>query len=284
MEKLKINIHITFILFACVLVYFGQSFLFLNYLIVMFIHELSHAFVARKLGYNIKNIKLIPFGICLNINSVNILPKDEIKIALAGPIINFFLALCTIALWWIFPESYNYTYLFCYANFITGVFNLIPAFPLDGGRVLLSFLKLKSSSKKAVKVSKLFNIIIAIFLFCVFIYSCFTNINLTYFFVCLCVLSGIFEKNNHLKYSIINYGYFKKIGKVIKIKPILVSQNEPLYIACKYIDNFSYISVNIADEEKNIIATYTEVEFLKLLERYNATTPFKYVLKVQKLS
>ena len=102
--------------------------------------------------------------------------------------------------------------------------------------------------------------------------------------MCLCVLSGIFEKNNHQKYSVINYGYFKKIGKVIKIKPILISQKEPLYSACKYIDNFSYISVCVADEEKNIIATFTETEFLKLLERYNATTPFKYVLKVQKIT
>ena len=282
MEKLKINIHPTFILFACLLIYFGQSILFFNYLLVMFLHELAHAFVARRLGYNIKNIKIIPFGICLNIKSINLLPKDEIKIALAGPIVNFFLALCTIALWWVFPESYNHTFIFCYANFITATFNLIPAFPLDGGRVFLSLLKLKSSSKQAIKVCKLFNIIIALFLFVMFIWSCFISVNLTYFFVCLCVLSGIFDRNNQQKYSIINYGYLKKVGKVIKIKPILISQEEPLYSACKFIDNFTYVSVSVSDEDKNIIATFSETEFLKLLEKYNATTPFKYVLKVQK--
>ena len=143
MEKLKINIHPTFIVFACLLIYFGQALLFFNYLLVIFLHELSHAFIARRLGYNIKNIKLIPFGICLNINSFSITPKDEIKIALAGPITNLFLVLCTVAIWWVFPSTYNYTYIFCYANFITAIFNLIPAFPLDGGRVLLAILKQK---------------------------------------------------------------------------------------------------------------------------------------------
>ncbi len=282
MEKLKIHVHPTFLIFACLLIYFGQSLLLFNYLLVMFLHEFAHAYVARKLGYNIKNIKLIPFGICLNINSINILPKDEIKIALAGPVLNLFLALCTISLWWVFPSTYNYSYIFCYANFITATFNLIPAFPLDGGRILLSLLKMKLPIKTSVKISRVFNIIIACLLFCIFILSCFININLTYLFVSMCVLSGIFDRNTRQKYTFINYGYFKKIGKIIKIKPLLVSQDEPLYSVCKHIDNFSYISVNISDDEKNIISTFSEAEVLKLLERYNASTSFKYVLKAKK--
>ena len=210
MEKLKINIHPTFIVFACLLIYFGQALLFFNYLLVIFLHELSHAFIARRLGYNIKNIKLIPFGICLNINSFSITPKDEIKIALAGPITNLFLVLCTVALWWVFPSTYNYTYIFCYANFITAIFNLIPAFPLDGGRVLLAILKQKFNGKTAIKICKLFNIIICLFLVFLFVFSCFFNINLTYLFVTFCVLSGIFDNNKYQKYALINYGVLKK--------------------------------------------------------------------------
>ena len=216
--------------------------------------------VARRLGYNIKNIKLIPFGICLNINSFNILPKDEIKIAVAGPIVNFFIALLTIALWWVFPETYNYTYIFCYANFITGSFNLIPAFPLDGGRILLSVIKQKTNVKNAIKICKIINILLSILLILLFIYSCFVSINLTYLFVTFCILSGVFEKNNFQKYTLINYGVLKKIGKVVKIKSILISQEEPIYRVCKYIDNFSYLSVSVSDKEKNIIAVFSETE------------------------
>ena len=282
MEQLKIKIHPTFILFACVLVYFGQTILFLNYLLVMFVHELAHAFVARKLGYNIKNIKIIPFGISLNMNSINLMPKDEIKIALAGPLVNFFLALCTVSLWWIFPVTYNYTYIFCYANFITAMFNLIPAFPLDGGRVVLSLLKQKYPMKLSTKLCKIFNIMISALLLALFIFSCFTFVNFTYLFVIFCIMSGVIDKNKFEDYTLINYGVLKKIGKVIKIKPLVVSQNEPLYRICRYIDNFSFVTISVSDDEKNIVATLTETDFLKMLEKYNSTTAFKYVLKIQK--
>ena len=123
------------------------------------IHELAHAFVAKKLGYKLNNIKLIPFGICLNLNSNQISPKDEIKIAIAGPLINLFLCLILICIWWFLPSTYNFTNVFCYANLITCLFNLIPAFPLDGGRILHAMLKENFSSKKSLKLTKIINIL-----------------------------------------------------------------------------------------------------------------------------
>lgn len=282
MEKIKIKIHPTFIVFACLLIYFGQSILFFNYLIVMFVHEFAHAFVAKRLGYNIKNIKLIPFGISLNMNADNLMPKDEIKIALAGPIVNLFLSLVTISIWWLFPESYNYSYIFCYANFVTAIFNLIPAFPLDGGRVLLSLLKQKYSLKNSIKFCKIINVVISVLLLFLFVWSCFISINFTYLFVIFCVLSGVLDNNKMQNYTLINYGVLKKIGRVVKLKQIVISQNEPLYRVCKYIDNFSYLSISVLNEDKNIIFVFTESDFLKLFEKYNASTPFKYVVKMQK--
>ena len=112
MEKIKIKIHPTFIIFACILVYFGKLLLFLNYILVIFLHELAHLLVARRLGYNIKSIKVIPFGVSLNIDSFNLMPRDEIKIALAGPMLNFLLSILCLSVWWVFPETFNYTYLF----------------------------------------------------------------------------------------------------------------------------------------------------------------------------
>lgn len=282
MEKIKVKIHPTFIVFACLLIYFGQSVLFFNYLIVMFVHEFAHAFVAKRLGYNIKNIKLIPFGISLNMNADNLMPKDEIKIALAGPIVNLFLSLVTISIWWLFPESYNYSYIFCYANFVTAIFNLIPAFPLDGGRVLLSLLKQKYSLKNSIKFCKIINVVISVLLLFLFVWSCFISINFTYLFVIFCVLSGVLDNNKMQNYTLINYGVLKKIGRVVKLKQIVISQNEPLYRVCKYIDNFSYLSISVLNEDKNIIFVFTESDFLKLFEKYNASTPFKYVVKMQK--
>lgn len=281
MEKIKIKIHPTFVLFACILIYFGKSVLFFNYLLVIFLHELAHGFVAKRLGYKLKDIKLIPFGICLNILDSDLTPNDEIKIALAGPIVNFILAVVTMSLWWVFPYSYNYTCFFCYANFITGIFNLIPAFPLDGGRVFLSFLKQKFLLKTAIRICKIFNLCVAFLLLIMFIISCFFAINFTYLLVLSCVLCGIFD-NNKQKYSLINYGILKKIGKVLKSKSLVVFKDEKMYKVCKFIDNFSYIIVYIIDENKKVLTTLTEQQFLFLLENFGASTKFSTALKLEK--
>lgn len=282
MEKLKINIHPTFIIFACILIYFGKAILFFNYVLVMFLHEMAHAFVARRLGYNIKNIRLIPFGICLNMNSCDLVPKDEIKIALAGPIVNLILVLITLSLWWVFPYTYNYTYLFCYCNFITAIFNLVPAFPLDGGRVLLSVLKQKVTTNVAIKFCKVVNIVMIIVLLGLFILSCFYSINLTFLFVILCLLSGVLDNNKMSKYTLINYGVLKKMGSVVRTKPLVVINTTKMYKLCKFIDNFSYISVTVIDENKIPQVTLTETQFLNLLEKYGASTNFITALKQEK--
>ncbi len=283
MEKLRIKIHPTFIIFACVLIYFGKAVLFFNYVLVMFLHELAHAFVARRLGYNIKNIKLIPFGICLNMNSCNLVPKDEIKIALAGPVVNFIFVFLSLALWWVLPSTYNYTYIFCYCNFITGIFNLIPAFPLDGGRVLLSLLKQKVTTNVAVKFCKSINIVIILGLLTLFILSCFYSINLTFLFVILCLVSGVIDNNKVGKYTLINYGILKKVGSVVKTKPLVVVNTTKMYKLCKYIDNFSYIQITVLDENKTPQTTLNETQFLNLLEKYGASTDFLTVINNEKL-
>ena len=116
MSKIKIKIGISFWIFALICILIGQGLLLINYMMVLFIHEYAHAYVAYKLGYAIKNIKVIPFGISLNMQDTNLSYQDQIKIALAGPMVNILMAIVTIALWWIFPISYAYTYMFCFAN------------------------------------------------------------------------------------------------------------------------------------------------------------------------
>jgi len=263
-----------------ILIYFNKFVLFANYIVVIIIHELSHAIVAKRLGYKLNYIKLIPFGICLDIKSNDIMPKDEIKIALAGPLANFVLSFFMLALWWIFPSSYNYTNLFCYANFITALFNLIPALPLDGGRVFLSVFKLYTNShQKAVKLSKIINILVSVCLLFLFILSCFYEVNFTYLFVIFCVLSGLFDNNKNQKYSFINYSNKKKIGKILRVKTLCVYQDEPLYKICKHIDNFSYLKLMVFDNKKNIMGELNENEILSFLESETATTSFGFILK-----
>lgn len=277
MEKLKINVHATFVLFACILVYFGQGLLLICYLVTILLHEYSHAYVAKRLGYNLKNIKLIPFGICLNMHSSIQNPKDEIKIAVAGPAMNFILCIFCLSLWWVFPSSFNYTNLFCYANFVTCFFNFLPAFPLDGGRIMLAILKQKLAEKTAINFCKIINITLATLLIILFVFSCFISLNLTYLFVAFCVLCGVFDISEKNQYFKINYANAKKVGRVVKIKNLYVKNTEKIFKLSKYLDNFSYINLYIYDEFDNLQVIIDEKSFLNLLESTPCAMTFKEV-------
>lgn len=112
------------------------------------LHELSHSFVAIRYGQSITNITLFIFGGVAQIKGEPAYPKAEFNMAIAGPLSSFFLSL-------IFFVIYNlvisqvakalFQYL-SYLNFMLGAFNLIPGFPMDGGRIVRAYLWKKTNN------------------------------------------------------------------------------------------------------------------------------------------
>ena len=168
LKGLKFKISPWFVLLGVVLVYFNLSAMFLFYLVAILLHELGHALVAKKLGYKLNTITLMPYGTELSGEQTIFSFRDEILISLAGPFVNLVLIVLNLALWWMFPVYYYYTELFVVANLASLLFNLLPVFPLDGGRVLLSILSQKINRQKAYNLIKLFGIIIAVVFFVMF--------------------------------------------------------------------------------------------------------------------
>ncbi len=273
MGKIKFKIHPLFLVFAVALVYFGQGVLFVNYLVVMIFHEYAHAYTAKRLGYNLQNIKLIPFGICLNINSTTLDPVDEIKIAIAGPFCNFVFGMAMIAIWWIFPATYNVTNLFCYANFVTAIFNILPAFPLDGGRVLHACSSRIFGQDKASKICKISSAILCVILLILFLASFFISSgNFTYLFVIFCLLTGFSQKDEKLSYSFFNLSKVKKNKRILKIKNLYVCDEIKLFKLCKYIDSSSFLNLYVCDKNGDFVDNISEKELGNLLENNNSTT------------
>lgn len=112
------------------------------------LHECGHIFCAAKLGFECSKISLMPYGAAAQCDIEGISAADEIRLALAGPIVNFALCVAVAGLWWFFPQTYAYTDIIFYANSAMLVINLLPAYPLDGGRiakcVICKFLKPKA--------------------------------------------------------------------------------------------------------------------------------------------
>jgi Zn-dependent protease/CBS domain-containing protein len=136
--------------------FLGAFFLFLCVLV----HELTHSYIANREGMEVKEITLFIFGGVSQLTKEPEDPRKELKVALGGPLSSLVLAF----LFWILskatlpsPHLILFTGLLGYLAFINlslAVFNLIPGFPLDGGRVLRALYWRKTGSlKKATRIA-----------------------------------------------------------------------------------------------------------------------------------
>jgi Zn-dependent protease len=102
------------------------------------LHELGHALVARRLGVPVVGIELHFFGGAAQMNGMPRTPNDEILVAGAGPAVSF--ALAGIGYGSAAITGAPVLALFAVINLVLGAFNLLPAFPSDGGRILRAWL------------------------------------------------------------------------------------------------------------------------------------------------
>ncbi|MDI3338921.1 MAG: site-2 protease family protein [Sphaerobacter sp.] len=102
-------------------------------------HELGHSFVAQSKGIPVRAITLFIFGGVAQISRESQTARDEFQIAIAGPAVSLVIGATSLALWWLTRGTTDFlAAMLLYlglANLILVGFNLIPGFPLDGGRV-----------------------------------------------------------------------------------------------------------------------------------------------------
>ncbi len=146
------------------------------------LHELAHAIVARRYGVLTKHITLLPIGGIAQFESMPKKPGHELLIALAGPLTNIVLAIVMIPLVSMQvlaqPEALvtinttNFLFTLIVINVWLGIFNLIPAFPMDGGRVLRAALSFWMGHERATKIAAMFGQVFGlVFFFAGFVYN-----------------------------------------------------------------------------------------------------------------
>ncbi len=138
------------------------------------LHELGHSYVALKNGVRIKNITLMLFGGVASMEEIPRNPKIELKMAMAGPGVSLMLAVIFTLLYSLVRPVVGgdspisiLLHLLGALNVVLGIFNLIPAFPMDGGRLLRAYLATRMSyinaTRNAVYVGKMFAFAMGIF-------------------------------------------------------------------------------------------------------------------------
>ena len=266
--------HPAFLVFMIVLLIFGYGFLAVVYLMALVFHELGHALVAKKFGYKLKSFYLMPYGACLSYEEHVFLENEEFLIAIAGPLMNLFLCLICIALWWIFPVMYALTLDFASANFFLALLNFLPAFPLDGGRILLANLSNKMDRKKAIKISLIFNYVFCFIFIFVFIISCFNKINFSFLIMAIFLFLSVFDGKFQGKYQrIFSQDKSKILKKGIKLKTMAFSSKVPLYKISREISSTKY-NVFFIVSESGKAKLMSENSLKSIIERNNANDSF----------
>jgi Zn-dependent protease/CBS domain-containing protein len=172
---IEVRIHVTFffLLLAVFASFYGAqggvsgalealTFFLLVFLCVL-LHEFGHAFAAKAYGIRTVDITLLPIGGVARMERMPEKPTQELVVAIAGPLVNVVIAgalLFVLAVTGsldfdelLDPTRFNALSALLYTNVMMVAFNLIPAFPLDGGRVLRALLATRLSYARATQVA-----------------------------------------------------------------------------------------------------------------------------------
>ncbi len=227
---IKIKVHWTF-MFLIVWIVFEeiinggnlQSILFnigfvLSVFLCVVLHELGHAITAKRFGVSTKKITLLPIGGVASLDKIPEVPRQEFIVAISGPMVNVLIAAMlyyTAPVQQFINQDIIETFvkvneftvpLFIFYLFVVNislfVFNLIPAFPMDGGRILRALLAMKMDRVKATKIAAGIGQFIAVFFLLIgFLY------NPILIFIALFIFLGAYGENQFVQHSKLLQGH-----------------------------------------------------------------------------
>lgn len=235
---------------------------------IVFLHELVHIIFAWRLGYSFTRLELFPFGGMAEYKGLlEMEPIKEIIVSMAGPMANL-LAFAFLLFYQLTTHKQNeILQMLIEYNLIIASINLIPALPLDGGRVLRGLLVLKIGFKRgtltAVKLSKYIAFICAVFALLAIIFA---RSNIWILCLAFFVYTAALKEEKQILYYFLRFltqrGDFLEDMKVKKLAGEVVDISLSVREAVYYINPSRYNLFFVVDKG-DISAIITETRLLK---------------------
>ena len=276
-ETKKILAEIILIVLVC-----SYNKMFIFALIWVFLHEITHILVALKFGCKFYNIEFHIFGMKAELIDIDSLKENQkIIVYLSGALLNIVLAI----FFYIINIKYNSSFIETSMNLNIGlaVFNLLPAYPLDGSRILEVILSKRMLFKKAQKIISIvsFSIAALFIIIAVIIYIFLHSLNLSMIIGAIIIIY-ITRMEEHTTMYITMSNVVKKRNKLLKNKyienkSISVYYKQGLVNVLALVDRNKFNTFYILDDDMKLIYILNEDELIDALKVYGNMTLEEYI-------
>lgn len=214
---MRFRIDLKIFLFLILFYFTKQIETYVIIIVFAIIHELGHLMAGLIMGMKPEKIELMPYGISISfklkpkdynkkILKANLLEIKKILVAIAGPFTNLLIIIFATHLK---IELFS-NLIIIYANLLLILFNLVPIYPLDGGRILKGIISIFKGKKKAEQTINKISIIIGIIISALGIWILINNKNIAILFFLLYIWIIIIQENKKLKNKRLMYEILEK--------------------------------------------------------------------------
>lgn len=267
----KIKLSFWFVLVLPLVFFTGYMGEYIAALVSAAIHELGHIAVARYRGCSIRSVRMTPAGMNAEIDSLSCSRRDLILIYISGPAVNALIALVSFLLYdlRLTGGSWSIKYV-ALLNLFLAVFNLLPAVPLDGGKILLEAL----TGIFGIMNAERYSTRAAVFLALLFIAAGLCQLvasrgNFSLLVIGIFVLASLMNGRMeaafmNIKQIIYRRQRIQKKG-IYPVRNLVAMKWMSLNECVKYMDYDRFHMVHVIDENMTEIAYYTEGEIIEAM-------------------
>lgn len=231
--------------------------------LALLVHESAHIGMGKLLGVNTVKVEIMPFGGVSQMESCS--PIKMALIAMAGPLCNAAIVLCFLSV--VKYNPYQWLCVFLQANLAIAIFNLLPAFPLDGGRILVCMLTPIIGQTFALRICMLFGLVLGLFLAgagvaCLFYFG---QVNLSLLIVGGFLCAGALRQGKPGPYTaLIQENEKKKRLKKQSLKDqrLVMHKDVTVAQAAEKFHKGSYATVTVVGHDLQFLGTLGEKEIL----------------------